>query len=194
VLWPVLLDAHPRDTTWSLGEQVSTRLRWLDTPDLPAELVVRQVGVRASALPGADGRPWAQLVEAGGLAAVREGHRAAGHLALDGCLGCDAFLPLIDGLPATVGTVRRVRVLHELHDRSPGGWVRRGCAPRMTDVPDAAPERLRDDPAPFDALDGEPGRMVILSPEEHFRLAYDRLPARQWQARGFLVDLETTGS
>lgn len=212
MLWPVLLDAHPRDTAWSLGERVSTRLRWLDAPDLPADLIVRQVGVRASALPGADGRPWAQLVEAGGLVAFREGHQAAGHLVLDGCLGFDAFLPLIDGLPATVGTVRRVRMLHELHDRSPGGWIRRGGAPRLTDVPDAAPERLRDEPSPFDAsdraahdaLDGAPlgsaprdpasGAMVVLSPEEYLRLAYDRLPARQWQARGFLVDLETTGS
>lgn len=190
MLWPVLLDTHPRDTNWSLGERVSAPLRWLDAPDLPAGLIVRQAGVRASALPGADGRPWAQLVEAGGLMAVREGHQAAGDVALDGCLGFDAFLPLIDGLPATVGTVRRVRVLHELHDLSPGGWIRRDGALRLTDVPDAAPERLRDDPSPVEAA----GTMVILSPEEHFRLAYDRLPVRRWQARGFLIDLETSGS
>ena len=158
--------------------------------------MVRQVGVRASALIGAHGRPWAQLVEAGGLRAVREGHHAAGDLKLDGCLGFDAFLHLIGELPVTVGTVQRVRVLHELHDRGPDEWMPRPGALRLSDVPDASPQRLRDDPPTHEADPGEPepdpGTMMIFSPEEYFRLAYDRLPAEQWQVRGFLVDLDVT--
>jgi hypothetical protein len=64
----------------------------------------------------------------------------------------------------------------------------------LTDVPDTRRERLRDDPdlgqPPSPDWEPEPGTMVMLSPEEYFRLAYDRLPAEQWQAQGFLVDLD----
>ncbi len=194
MLWPVLLNTDPLDTSWSLGERVSTRLRWLDDPDLPAELVLRPVGVRASTLIGADGQPWAQLVEAGGVRAVREGHSNAGDLRIGGCLGYDAFLRLIGELPVTLGIVRRVRVLHALHDRGIDGWIPRPGALRFTDVPDASPERLRDDPDLDEphppGWEPEPGTMVVLSAEEYFRLAYDGLPAEQWQARGFLVDLD----
>ena len=84
--------------------------------------------------------------------------------------------------------------MQDLHDRGTGEWIRRPGAVRLTDVPDACPSHLRDDPS-FDELmpdDGkpEPGTMQILSPEEYFRLARDQLPAEQWQARGFLVDWE----
>lgn len=197
MLWPVLLDASPRVTDWSLGERVSTPLRWLDAPDLPDDLVVRRAAARASALLDADGQPWAQLIEAGGLVAVREGHLTAGDVTLGGCLGLDAFLPLIGELPATVGTVRRVRVLHELHDKGPDGWIRRRGALRLTDAPDASPGRLRDDPPAGDTPPSEEvpeaGTMMILSPEDYFSLAYDRLPAQQWQSRCFLVDLDVAG-
>ena len=194
MLWPVLLNTDPLDASWSLGERVSTRLRWLDDPDLPADLVLRQVGVRASTLIGGDGQPWAQLVEAGGVRAVREGHWNAGDLRIGGCLGYDAFLRLIGELALTVGVVRRVRVVQALHDRGTDGWIPRPGAMRFTDVPDASPERLRDDPDldephPPD-WEPEAGSMVILSAEEYFRLAYDQLPAEQWQAQGFLVDLD----
>ena len=101
-----MLRSDPRDTSWSLGERVSTRLRWLDRPGLPEDLVLRQVAVRASALLGADGRPWAQLVEAGALRAVRDGHLATGRLTLDGCLGFDAFLPLRCATPPDVPAAR----------------------------------------------------------------------------------------
>jgi hypothetical protein len=40
MLWPVLLNTHPREATWSLGERVTTRLRWLDHPELPDDLVL----------------------------------------------------------------------------------------------------------------------------------------------------------
>jgi hypothetical protein len=179
---------------------VSTRLRWLDAPGLPQDLVLRHARVRASVLLGADGRPWAQLVEAGGLVAVRDGHQVAGDLVLGGCLGFDAFLAVIGELPVTVGTVRRVRVVHELHDRGRDGWIPRPGALRLTDVADASPARLCDDPAAGGAGGaggaddpGEPGGVLFLSPEEYFRLAYDRLPAERWLARGFLVDLEVAG-
>jgi hypothetical protein len=156
--------------------------------------VLRRVGVRASTLLDFDGQPWAQLIEAGDLLAVREGHHRAGDVALDGCLGFDAFLRLIGELPLTVGIVRRVRVVHDLHDRGTDGWIRRPGALRLTDVPDASPERLRDDPSLYVShppdWKPEPGTLMFLSPEEYFRLAYDRLPAEQWQARGFLVDLD----
>jgi len=193
MLWPVLLRTDPLGASWSLGERVSTRLRWLDEPGLPADLVLRHIGVRASPLIGADGQPWAQLIEAGGLRAVREGHRGAGDLTLDGCLGHDAFLRLVGGLPVTAGIVRRVRVVHALYDRGADGWIPSPGELRLTDVPDARPEHLRDDPdldGPSAGAAPEPGTMVLLSPEEYFRIAYDRLPDQQWQAQGFLVDLD----
>lgn len=194
MLWPVLLDTAPRDTVWSLGERVSTLLRWLDDPDLPDDLVLQQVGLRASTLLGFDGQPWAQLIEAGDLRAVRDGDHRTGDVTLDGCLGFDAFLGIIGELPVTEGVVRRVRVLHDLHDRGTSEWVRRPGEVRLTDVPDACPTRLRDEPSSGEPMpddwDPEPGTMQIMSPEEYFQLARDHLPAEQWQARGFLVDLD----
>ncbi|BCJ44159.1 hypothetical protein GCM10010168_09720 [Actinoplanes ianthinogenes] len=197
MLWPVLLNTAPRDTPWALGERVSTRLRWLDDPDLPEDLVLHQRVVRASPLLDAGGQPWAHLVEAGDLRAVRDGDHRAGDVALDGCLSFDAFLRIIGDLPATVGIVRRVRVIHDLHDRGISEWIRRPGAVRLTDVPDACPSRLRDEPplgepVPDDG-DPAPGTLQIMSPEEYFSLAGDRLPAEQWQARRFLVDLEIAG-
>ncbi|MBG0563793.1 hypothetical protein [Actinoplanes aureus] len=197
MLWPVLLDTAPRDTTWSLGERVSTRLRWLDDPDLPDDLVLHQVVVPASTLPDFHGQPWAQLIEAGDLRAVREGEHRAGDVTLDGCLGFDAFLRIIGELPVTVGIVRRVRVVHDLHDRGTSEWIRRPGCVRLTDVSDACPTRLRDEPSfgepTPDDWEPEPGTVQFMSPEEYFRLARDHLPAEQWQARGFLVDLEIAG-
>jgi hypothetical protein len=194
MLWPVLLDDAPRDTVWSLDERVSTRLRWLDDPDLPGDLVLRQVVVRASTLLGFDGQPWAQLIEAGDLRAVRDGDHRAGDVTLDGCLGFDTFLGIIGELPVTEGVVRRVRVVHDLHDRGTSEWIRRPGAVRLTDVPDACPTRLRDEPSLGEPMpvdwEPEPGTMQLMSPEEYFQLARDQLPAEQWQARGFLVDLD----
>jgi hypothetical protein len=125
MLWPVLLDAAPRDTRWSVGERISTRLRWLDDPDLPDGLTLHHVVVRAGTLLDAEGQPWAQLVAAGDLRAVREGDHRTGDVTLEGCLGFDAFLGIIGELPLTVGIVRRVRVVHDLHDRGAGEWIRR---------------------------------------------------------------------
>jgi hypothetical protein len=197
MLWPVLLNTAPRDSIWSLGERVSTRLRWLHAPELPDDMVVHNVRARGSALIGGDGLPWAQLVEAGDLRAVREGHHSSGDVVLDGCLGVDAWLGTIGELPSTIGSVRRVQVLHQLHGRGAAEWIPCRGALRLTDVPDASPHRLRDDPSIDDDADlekpqpePEPGTMMFLSPEQYFRLAYDRLPAKQWQAQGFLVDLD----
>lgn len=197
MLWPVLLNTHPREATWSLGELVTTRLRWLDDPELPDDLVLHQVVVRSSTLLDVDGRPWAQLIEGGDLQAVREGDHRDGAVALDGCLGFDAYLGLIAYLPSTVGVVRRVRVVHDLYDRGTDGWIRRPGDVRLTDVPDAFPGHLRDDPSLVDPPlpDGhqpEPGTMRWLSPTQHFQMARDRLPAQQWQPRGFLIDLDIT--
>jgi hypothetical protein len=64
MLWPVLLNTHPRDAMWSLGERVTTWLRWLDDPKLLDQLVRHQVVVRASTLLDVDGRLLAQLIEA----------------------------------------------------------------------------------------------------------------------------------
>jgi hypothetical protein len=197
MLWPVLLTTHPREATWSLGERVTTRLRWLDDPELADDLVLHQVVVRASTLFDVDGHPWAQLLEAGDLLAVREGDRQGGEVTLDGCLGFDAYLGLISELPATVGVVRRVRLVQDLYDRGTDGWIRRPGDMRLTDVPDAFPGRLCDDPSSVDPPlpDGhqpEPGTMRFLSPTQYFQMTRDRLPAQQWQARGFLVDLDIT--
>ncbi|MET8149634.1 hypothetical protein ACIBSW_23830 [Actinoplanes sp. NPDC049668] len=191
MLWPVLLDTAPRATTWSLGERVSTRLRWLDDPDLPNDQVLHQVFMRAGTMHDFDGQPWAQLIEAGDLRAVREGDHRAGDVTLDGCLGFDAHLRIIGELPVTVGIVRRVRLVQDLHDRGISEWIRRPGGVRLTDVPDACPTRLCDDPI-SDDWEPEPGTTQFLSPEEHFRLTRDHLPAEQWQARGFLVDLDVT--
>lgn len=197
MLWPVFLDTTPRDTMWSLGERVSTRLRWLDNPDLPDDLLLHRVPVKANTLRNVHGQPWAQLVEAGDLLAVREGDQWTAEVTLDGCLGFDAFLGIIGELPVTVGIVRRVRVVQDLHDRGTDQWVRRPEAVRLIDVPDASPERLMDDPSFFEPMapdwEPEPGTMQILSPEQYFQLARDQLPAEQWQARGFLVDLDVAG-
>ena len=197
MLWPVLLNTHPREATWSLGERVTTRLRWLDDPELPDDLVLHQVVVRSSTLLDVDGRPWAQLIEAGDLLAVREGDHRDGEVILDGCLGFDAYLGLIGELPSSVGVIRRVRVVHDLYDRGTNGWIRRPRDVRLTDVPDAFPGRLWDDPCCVDPSlpDGyqpEPGAMRFLSPTQYFPMNRDRLPAQQWQARGFLVDLDIT--
>lgn len=197
MLWPVLLDSTPRDAIWSLGERVSTRLRWLDNPDLPDDLLLHRVPVRASTLRNCHGQPWAQLIEAGDLLAVREGDQRSGEVALDGCLGFDAMLGVIGELPVTVGVVRRVRAVQELHDRGTDQWIRRPGAVRLLDVPDAGPGRLIDDPSLYEPMppdwEPEPGTMQILSPEQYFQLARDHLPAEQWQARGFLVDLDVAG-
>jgi hypothetical protein len=192
--WPVLLNTHPRETPWSLGERVTTRLRWLDDPELPDDLLLHQVVVRANTLLDADGRPWAQLVAAGDLLAIREGDHRDGEVTLDGCLGFDAYLGLIGELPSTVGVVRRVRVVHDRYDQGTDGWIRRPGDVRLTDVPDAAPGRLRDNPSFFDPPPDEgrlpkPGTLRFLSPMQHSQITGDRLPP-QWQARGFLVDLD----
>jgi hypothetical protein len=186
----VLLGTHPRDARWAVGEQVTTRLRWLDDPPVPAGL---RTAVRATPLPDVDGRPWAQLVRAGDLVALREGDVRGGDLVLSGCLGVDAYLGLVGGLPVTAGVVRRVRVVHHRHDRGAAGWVRRPGHVRLTDVPDADPGRLRDDPSLVGGGKSPGGPLQFLSAEEYFRRAYDRLPARQWQAEGFLVDLDVAG-
>lgn len=188
MLWPVLLDSHPREATWSVGERITTRLRWLDEPRLPDDLVLHQVVVRAATLLDVDGDPWAQLIEAGDLVAVRQGDQRSGELRLDGCLGVDAYLRLIAELPATVGVVRRVRLLH---DRGADEWIRRPGAVRLTDVPDASPERLRDETCLVEPPP-ESRAMRFMSATEYFRVNRDRLPAQQWQARGFLVDLNIT--
>ncbi|WP_030443572.1 hypothetical protein [Actinoplanes subtropicus] len=117
MLWPVLLNTHPREATWSVGERVTTRLRWLDDPQLPDDLKLRHIVVRARTLLDVDGRPWAQLLQAGDMVAVRQGDHRDGEVRLDGCLGFDAYLELIGELPATAGVVRRVRLVHDLYDR-----------------------------------------------------------------------------
>ncbi|WP_433076892.1 hypothetical protein ACQP1P_33120 [Dactylosporangium sp. CA-052675] len=196
MLWPVLLNTHPREANWSLGERVTTRPRWLDDPEPPDDLVLHQVVVRASTLLDADGRPWAQLVQAGNLLAVRQGDDRRGELTLDGCLGFDGWLGLIGELPFTEGVVRRIRIMHDLYDRSTDGWIRRPGRVRLTEVPDTSPGRLCDGPSCIKALPAEgqpePGTIQFVSPTQYFRMTRDQLPAQQWQTRGFLVDLEIT--
>jgi hypothetical protein len=196
MLWPVLVATHPREATWTRGERVTTRLRWLDDPQLPDDLILHDVVVRASTMCDVEGQPWGQLVKAGDLVAVRQGDHRDGEVRLDGCLGFDAHLGLFGELPATVGVVRRVRLVHDLYDRGTDGWIRRLGNLRLTDVPDASAERLCDDPSlvepPPLGRPPNPGTMQFLSPEQYFRSNRDRLPAQQWQASGFLVDLDVT--
>ncbi|GGQ67862.1 hypothetical protein [Couchioplanes azureus] len=199
MLWPVLLlggCCHP-DTIWCPGERVETRLHWVDDPDLPAELVLHQVGVRAGTWLDADRKPWAQMIEAGDLRALRQGDHRAGDLVLDGCLMVDAYPVLTGDLPLTAGVVRRVRVVQDLHEQGAEYWVRRPGGVRLIDVPDADPDHLRDDPdlcepTPSD-WEPDPEKLRIFSPEQYYALVRDQLPAEQWQARGFLVDLDVAG-
>lgn len=187
--WPVWLGSTPLDPPWSVGDRVVTRLRWCDDPDLPDHLALRKVRVRATVLRGADEQPWAHLVEADGLVAVRSGHHTSGEITISGCLSYDDLLRIVGDMPSTTGVVRRIRVVSYLYDRGADGWVRRPDAPRLTDVPDASPARLSDGPPP-EARAPSTGSFVFLSPEQHFQLARDRLPPQQWQAHGFLIDLE----
>ncbi|OJF14950.1 hypothetical protein [Couchioplanes caeruleus] len=196
MLWPVMLlnGCCPPDTIWALGERVETRLSWLEDPDLPADLVLHQVTVRAGTWLNANGQPWAQMIEAGDLRALRQGDHRSGDLVLDGCLIVDAYPALTGYLPLTAGVVRRVRLIQDLHEQGTDDWVRRPGGVRLIDVPDAGPDRFRDDPdlsepTPPD-WEPDPDTMRIFSPEQYYALARDRLPAEQWQARGFLIDLD----
>ncbi|MFI5493468.1 hypothetical protein [Actinoplanes sp. NPDC051859] len=108
----------------------------------------------------------------------------------EGRLGEAHFMAVLGTSPVTEGVVRRVRLVQDLHDRGTEEWVRRPGETRLIDLPDAGPGGLRDDPQ----LDEDPDldSLEIFSPEEYFRLVRDRLPEQQWQARGFLIDLEVS--
>ncbi|MEV6597928.1 hypothetical protein AB0M36_13770 [Actinoplanes sp. NPDC051346] len=194
MLWPVLLDACPCDTPWAVGKRVSTPLRWIHDPELPDDLVLRETVVRSSPLRNVFGEQWANLITSGDLRAVLQGDYRTGEVTLDGCLAHDTFFEGLSDLPVTVGVVRRIRLVQYLYDRGAEDWVRRPVGPRLIDVPDT--DDLPDDPPLFDAeptppdWEPEPGTMRLFSPEEWFRLVRDKLPEEQWQARGFLVDLE----
>jgi hypothetical protein len=182
----VLLGSEPMATPWSVGDLVAARLRWCDNPNLPDDMVMRDVDMRAEVLRDGDGRPWADVVRAGAIAAARPGRKEAGEVRISGCLAYDAFLQSTDQVPVTSGVVRRVRVVLTLHDRGTHGWVPRAGAVRLREVPDTAVEGLRGEPPPTATA---PGVLAFLSPEQYFDRYRDQLPARQWQARGFVVDL-----
>ena len=75
MLWPVLLGSEPMATPWSVGDLVTARLRWCDSPNLPDDMVMRDVDMRAEVLRDGDGRPRAQVVRAGAIAAARPGRQ-----------------------------------------------------------------------------------------------------------------------
>lgn len=181
MLWPILLVSAPIETPWSLGDQIATRLRWCDAPNLPGDVVMHQVRACATVLIGGDGQPWAQLIEAGALVAARPGRGQTGEITISGCAGYDVYLQSVDQVPATVGIVRRLRVIMDLHDRGSDRWIPRPGALRMIDVPDASPTRLRDDPSLDDRAPPDyqpaPGSLQLLSPEQYFARFRDRLPA-----------------
>jgi len=193
--WPVFIDTEPMVDAWSVGQRVGAPLRWCDGLDLPDDLTVRDVAARARLLYGADGQPLGQLLTAAGVTAARTGRTDTGPIRVSGCLYFDRHFHAVGGqVPPTVGVVRQVRVVLHLHERGAESWIRRPGVTRTIDVPDTSAERLRDDPDPIDRPpDGEvsaPGSLIFLSTTHYRRLHGDRLPARQWQARGFLVHLD----
>jgi hypothetical protein len=195
--WPVFVGTEPMVDVWSVGQAVSAALRWCDAPDLPDDLTVRDVAARARVLYGADRRPIGQLLTVAGITAARTGRADTGLIRVSGCLSVDRHFHPVDGqLPPTVGVVRQIRVVLHLHDRGAESWIRRPGATRTVEVPDTSTGRLRDDPDLTCRLpDGEvpePGSLVLLSTAEYLRRHGHRLPAHQWQARGFLVHLEAT--
>jgi hypothetical protein len=189
VLWPVLLGSEPRLAPWSVGDLMTARLTWCDSPDLPDEMVLRDVDVHADVLRSVDGQPWAHLVRVGTVAAARAGRHEAGEVRISGCPAYDAYLQSNDQVPVTSGVVRRIRVVLRLHDRGVDRWIPRPGAVRVHDVPDTAANRLSDD-RPTAATAPDPGTHVFLSPEQYFARDRDHLPPRQWQAHGFVVDVE----
>jgi hypothetical protein len=144
VLWPVFVDRAPIAESWHVGDSVSISLRWCDSPDLPDDVVVRDVVMHARPCHGRDGRPWGQLLRTGTLAAARPGQHEAGEVMVSGCLYHDRGLAAaVGGMPSTSGEIRRIRVVMDLHDRGADRWIRRPGATRIRDVPDTSPEHLR---------------------------------------------------
>ena len=191
VWWPVLVGTVPMADPWSVGDQVSVPLRWRDDPDLPDDLQLRGIPFHADVLTDEDG-PWAQLLSAGGVTAVRTGQVRTGAVRLSGCLEYDQ-LSQWEQIPRTTGTVRRVRVVQNLYDRGPDRWVPVPGVRRLPDVAATAPQFLRDDPPGPEADPDEepdPATLRFMSMAEYFALARDHLPPQQWQATGFLADLE----
>ncbi|MGI8578266.1 MAG: hypothetical protein ACR2KG_10215 [Nocardioidaceae bacterium] len=88
------------------------------------------------------------------------------------------------GLLPTVGVVREVRAIAELHDRGSDRWVRRPGVVRTRVVPDTSVEHLRDEPP------RATGNLRFVAEGEYLREFGHLLPAQQWKAVGFLVKLE----
>ena len=195
MLWPVLVDREPMDPVWRAGLQVSIPLVWRDDLHLD-ELLLRDVEFEVTALPGGPSAP-VQLVRRGRFVAARrtDDADAAGLVRLSGLPAWDRYAFLVlPPFPSTSGVIRRVQVVHRLHDRREDRWSPVAGSLRVLDVADTSPTRLRPDPPnpPMTrAATGTPAtRNRVLSMSQYLREYGDRLPAQQRQAVGFLAQLD----
>lgn len=199
MLWPIFVDPEPMSEIWTVDAQITVRLTWLDEPDLPDDLTLRDVGLDAHLLqrdPG--GSPVAQLLVRDGVTAVRQGHGfATGPIRVSGCLWWDRYAAVLVGeFTPTRGVVRDIVVVEQLHDRVPDRWVPRLGDVRARAVPDTAPGHLARyrSPASEEAETPAVGpiavRWELMSEAQYLREHGRTLPLQQWRPRGFVIRLE----
>lgn len=195
VLWPVLVDREPMDPVWRVGSQVSIPLVWQDDPHLD-ELLLRDVEFEVTTLPGGPSAP-VQLLRRGRFVAVRRADDAgaAGLVRLSGLPAWHRYASLVlPPFPSTSGVIRRVQVVHRLHDRREDRWSPVAGSLRVVDVADTSATRLRPDPPnpplPHDTTGTHAARTRVLTVSEYLREFGDLLPAQQWQGVGFLAQLD----
>lgn len=194
MLWPVLVVPWALDRRWRVGDEVAVTLDWRDVgkADVLDGLALHDVELEVAALPVPEGWPAWQLLSAGGFRAVRriEDGQPFGRHRFSG-LAC--YEPLARHDPATTGLVRRLQVVHRLHDRMASSWRPVAGALRTVEVEEAVPELLAEDPPlTRERPSEEPpqGPLRFMTEEQYLREHGDRLPRQQWQAVGFLAQLE----
>lgn len=196
MLWPVLLVPWALDRSWRVGDEVTVTLDWRDAGEGFDELALHEVELEVGPLPLPEGWPPWQLLSSGGFRAVRrvEDGQAFGRHRFSGLA---VYEPLARRDPATTGVVRRLQVVHRLHDRMETSWRPVPEALRVVDVEEAAPALLSEDPPLMRHPPSEerpPGPLRFMTQEQYLREAGHLLPRQQWQAVGFLVQLDVPGS
>lgn len=194
MLWPVLVDPEPLAHPWRVGDRVTVTLDWWDAddPDDLGQLALHDVELEVAPLPLPPGWPTWQLLSSGGFRAVRRTedglptgrHRFSGLAYYERRARSDE---------AITGVVRRLQVVHRLHDRLESSWRPVPGALRIADTEETAPSLLRRDPSPMtERPTGErpPGPLRFMTQQQYLREHGDRLPPQQWQAVGFLAQLE----
>jgi hypothetical protein len=194
VLWPVLVVPWALDRPWRPGDEVTVTLDWHDAgdPDDSDALGVHDVELEVALLPVPEGWPPWQLLSSGGFRAVRrveDGQPSGRHR----FSGLPAYEPLARRDPSTTGLVRRLQVVHRLHERLETSWRPVRGALRVVDVEEAAPALLAEDPPLMPHPPSEerpPGPLRFLTQEQYLREAGHLLPRQRWQPVGSLAQLD----